>query len=278
MPEQVLPMITCCQAVKLAFEKTCIFRGRAKRSEYWFYFLFFQVIVFILAIIYLILFLDSLREIIRNQRGLNGAKEKISTPFPLIGFIILVFIVISLSVPLLSLSVRRLHDTGKSGFFLFLLFIPLGGLIIIIIFLVLDSQRSTNEYGPSVKYIIITNDPLLTDSRFMSVSENPYFNPQIYSGDPMPYPYPNDAYQQFPQINQSPQAIEKEFIVGEKNQQIVKPGNLDIIEQKNIPTTDGQNLKIIEEQNQQIFEQQSQQINEQENQQIDEQQNKKEDN
>lgn len=309
MSEQVLPMISCCLAVKLAFEKTCVFRGRARRSEFWFYFLFAHIIVFVPAIIYIILFFDWIKENVKNQNGLNESNEKITIRFPLIGFIILIVIVISMSVPLISLSVRRLHDTGKSGLFLFLFLIPIGGMIVLFIFLVEDSQRITNEYGPSIKYLNINPDPLLTNS--MSVAENPYINPQVYPGNPMQYPYPNDTYQQYPQINQPPpQIIENEYIIGEQNQQIVKPRNLDIVEPKYIPTLDGQNLKIIDEQgnqvinlkenhvitlqdsqqinlqedqvinlqdNQQINLQENQQINLQENQQIDGQQNKKED-
>ena len=53
---------------------------------------------------------------------------------------------------MLPLSVRRLHDTGKSGWFILLGLIPFVGGIILLIFFCMDSQPETNEYGPSPKY------------------------------------------------------------------------------------------------------------------------------
>lgn len=55
-------------------------------------------------------------------------------------------------VPSLALSVRRLHDIGKSGVYLLFYLIPLAGPIIMIVFFATDSDRFTNLYGPSPKY------------------------------------------------------------------------------------------------------------------------------
>ena len=55
-------------------------------------------------------------------------------------------------VPSLALSVRRLHDIGKSGVYLLFYVIPLAGPIIMIVFFATDSDRFTNLYGPSPKY------------------------------------------------------------------------------------------------------------------------------
>ncbi|MDR2934962.1 MAG: DUF805 domain-containing protein, partial [Candidatus Adiutrix sp.] len=49
------------------------------------------------------------------------------------------------------LGIRRLHDIGKSGWWLLLLLIPLVGAIIILVFLCLDSQPGENQYGPNPK-------------------------------------------------------------------------------------------------------------------------------
>ena len=49
------------------------------------------------------------------------------------------------------MSVRRLHDTGRSGWWLLIGLIPIIGVIVLLIFFVLDSQVGTNEYGPSPK-------------------------------------------------------------------------------------------------------------------------------
>lgn len=55
-------------------------------------------------------------------------------------------------VPSIAVSVRRLHDVGKSGWFLLLALIPIVGAIILIVWAATDSQRGSNQYGVSVKY------------------------------------------------------------------------------------------------------------------------------
>lgn len=55
-------------------------------------------------------------------------------------------------VPMISLQVRRLHDIGKSGWFILIGATPMIGGIILIVFYCIDSQRGTNGYGPSEKY------------------------------------------------------------------------------------------------------------------------------
>ena len=58
-------------------------------------------------------------------------------------------------VPTWALTVRRLHDIGKSGWFALLSLIPYVGSIIIIIFAAMDSQPGPNQYGPNPKENII---------------------------------------------------------------------------------------------------------------------------
>lgn len=98
------------------------FEGRASRSEYWFFILF--NILFALGA----LLIDAV----------------IGTE---IVFYFLYAIVVFL--PGLALSVRRLHDVGKSGWMLLLLIIPLIGVIWIFILSITDSDTGNNEYGPN---------------------------------------------------------------------------------------------------------------------------------
>lgn len=58
---------------------------------------------------------------------------------------------IAVFIPSLAVTVRRLHDTGRSGWWLLLMFIPLIGPIILLVFLLTDSQPGTNKYGPNPK-------------------------------------------------------------------------------------------------------------------------------
>lgn len=91
------------------------FSGRARRKEYWLMMVWNMIFGLIPIVGWLVLFLSCI-----------GA---------------------------ISLAVRRLHDSGKSGFFLLLGLIPFIGAIILFVFYCQDSERGTNKWGPSSKYI-----------------------------------------------------------------------------------------------------------------------------
>ena len=59
---------------------------------------------------------------------------------------------LAIFIPNLAVIVRRLHDTGKSGWLYFTAFIPLGG-ILLIVFLALEGDRGVNKYGPDPKQL-----------------------------------------------------------------------------------------------------------------------------
>lgn len=65
---------------------------------------------------------------------------------------------LAMIIPGLAVAVRRLHDTGKSGFFILLAFIPLIGAIWILILLFTDSDFGENKYGPNPKGIGNTDE------------------------------------------------------------------------------------------------------------------------
>ena len=66
-------------------------------------------------------------------------------------FLYLVYI-IGMIVPSVAVAVRRLHDTDKSGALFLLLLLPLIGSIILLVFYLIDGDRTANRYGPSPKY------------------------------------------------------------------------------------------------------------------------------
>lgn len=116
-------------AVKSGFSNYVNFQGRARRSEFWFWVLFVILVSFVAG------FLDGML-------GLAGP-----TGYgPLGGLVTLALI-----LPGIAISVRRLHDTGRSGFWLFISLIPLIGAIVLIIFYIGDSQPGSNKYGASPK-------------------------------------------------------------------------------------------------------------------------------
>ena len=114
-----------------AFKQYATFSGRAQRSEFWFFILFYMIGFSVLTVI------DTFIGTYNVEAGI-GALGGI---FVLVHFL-----------PALAVSVRRLHDIGKSGWWYLLNLIPLIGPIVIIIFAVLDSKED-NEYGPNPKSI-----------------------------------------------------------------------------------------------------------------------------
>lgn len=106
------------EAVKACFGKYATFEGRARRSEYWFFTLFNFLVSLLLGWI------------------------------PVLGWLIC----LALFLPGLAVCVRRLHDTGRSGWWFLLVLIPVVNLILIY-FYILDSTPGTNEYGANPKGI-----------------------------------------------------------------------------------------------------------------------------
>ena len=114
------------EAVQTCFSKYATFSGRARRSEYWYFFLCYTILTGILSFL------------ARNSTVLGYVSGVIE---------------IALFIPMLAVSVRRLHDIGKSGWFYLIGLIPLVGLIIMIVWYVRDSDPGQNMYGPNPKGI-----------------------------------------------------------------------------------------------------------------------------
>ncbi len=58
---------------------------------------------------------------------------------------------LALLIPGIAVAVRRLHDTSRSAWWLLIAFIPLIGAIVLLVFMVMDSQQGENQYGPNPK-------------------------------------------------------------------------------------------------------------------------------
>jgi uncharacterized membrane protein YhaH (DUF805 family) len=106
-----------------AFKNYANFSGRARRKEYWMFFLIYSLLYVGLSLI----------------DGLLGSAW-LSSIFSLV-----------LLIPSISYAARRLHDTGRSGWWQLLYLIPLIGIIVVIVFLAQDSHEE-NEYGISPKF------------------------------------------------------------------------------------------------------------------------------
>ena len=133
--------INLISAYKSMLKKYARFNGRSRRSEYWLANLANTIIIFGFSIVVNILL--AIAFAVNN----NGEPSVLFSFFSLI----IGLYMCALFVPGLALSVRRLHDTGRSGWFLLLNLIPYVGGIIIFVFMVLDSTPGPNQYGPNPK-------------------------------------------------------------------------------------------------------------------------------
>ena len=125
--------MTFTSAIATCFRKYADFSGRARRSEYW-KFMFFTMIVEVLTT-------AVFTTIIPIVVDINGSE------------ISLIYLAACLifALPKLAVSVRRLHDIGKSGWFYLISLIPVVGQIIFFIWCVKDSEPRTNKYGHDPK-------------------------------------------------------------------------------------------------------------------------------
>lgn len=109
------------------------FSGRARRQEFWMYMLFYSIFGIILYGVAVI--------------GMAMQSEGII----LLGMGIYILYALALLLPTLAITVRRLHDTGRSGFWYFIGFVPLVGGIILLVFCCLDSENGNNQWGSNPK-------------------------------------------------------------------------------------------------------------------------------
>ena len=112
----------------ICLSKFADFSGRARRREYW----TFALVNCLIAMLLLIL-------------GLAFGEDS-----PASNIMVTIFYLIML-VPNLSVSVRRLHDIGKSGWWLFIGLIPLIGSLILLVWALMDSEPGENQYGKNPK-------------------------------------------------------------------------------------------------------------------------------
>ena len=114
-------------------QKYADFTGRATRSEYWYFVLFYLLLSAGLMIV------DALLGWFNSELGI-GVLSGIYT--------------LALMIPSLSVTVRRLHDTGRSAWWLLVGLIPIVGGIVLLVFFVQDSQDAVNRFGTNPKTVL----------------------------------------------------------------------------------------------------------------------------
>jgi len=113
-------------------KKYAVFSGRSRRSEYWYYMLVYLVIYAALAMV----------DVVMGTFSYTSGVGLLSGIFAL-----------ALLLPSIGVGIRRLHDTGRSGWWLLLGLIPVVG-IVLLLFLAQDSEAGTNRFGPNPKEAI----------------------------------------------------------------------------------------------------------------------------
>lgn len=108
----------------VVLSKYAVFDGRSHREEYWMFTLCNLIIIVVLMILAAMIGLHLI----------IGTLYKLAVVFPSI-----------------AVTIRRLHDTGRSGWWCLIGFIPILGAIVLIIYMAQDSLPGTNRYGPNPK-------------------------------------------------------------------------------------------------------------------------------
>ena len=108
----------------LMTQKYASFSGRARRMEYWMFFLVYFVIALVIGVV----------------EGLLSIGGYLTGIFALVHLL-----------PSLGVTVRRLHDTGRSGWWLLVALVPLIGALVLLFFMLSAGKPETNAYGPNPK-------------------------------------------------------------------------------------------------------------------------------
>lgn len=106
--------MTFSESIQICFSKYADFNGRAKRPEYW-WFVLFTVLV---------------------SLALSMVSEIVSGIFSL-----------AVLLPSIAAAARRLHDTGRSGWWQLIVLLPIIGIIVLIVFLAQEGSAETNQFG-----------------------------------------------------------------------------------------------------------------------------------
>jgi uncharacterized membrane protein YhaH (DUF805 family) len=112
------------QAVKTCFSKYVDFHGRAPRSEYWYFVLFYALVMLATAVAGFLL---------------GGTRLVIVGP---------ILVLLAIFLPSLAVQVRRLHDTNAAGWWILLAFIPYLGGLIMIVWYCIKGTAGENRFGP----------------------------------------------------------------------------------------------------------------------------------
>jgi uncharacterized membrane protein YhaH (DUF805 family) len=113
-----------------ALKKYAVFHGRSRRAEYWYFVLFNLIVAIVLAAI------DSLLGTFSSAQNIGLLSGIYS---------------LAVLIPTLAVTIRRLHDIDRSGWWILINLVPLIGTIVLLVFALMDGTPGDNRYGPNPK-------------------------------------------------------------------------------------------------------------------------------
>ncbi|WP_275001279.1 DUF805 domain-containing protein [Promicromonospora iranensis] len=137
------------ESVRTCLRKYGVFSGRARPAEYWFWYL---AVMAVYAVIFATLIIPALvtMDPVTEEPGVLGT----------IGMSLWAIVAFATFVPLISAAIRRLHDTGRSGWFYLLNLVPFVGGIIVIVLLALPGENGPNRFGPDPRAQALPPQPV----------------------------------------------------------------------------------------------------------------------
>jgi uncharacterized membrane protein YhaH (DUF805 family) len=113
-----------------ALKKYAVFSGRARRTEFWYFVLFNIIVTIVLSLIDRLIGTFSGTANLGILSGIYG---------------------LAVVIPTLAVTVRRLHDTDRTGWWILIGLIPLIGTIVLLVFYLTPGTPGSNRYGPDPK-------------------------------------------------------------------------------------------------------------------------------
>ena len=121
------------ESIRAFFSRYTDFQGRTPRSGYWWVVLFLVAVSFVMWAVDMVLFEGIYPQTLLEQGFGPGSILFIAATF----------------IPNLALGFRRLHDTGRSAWWILIGLVPIVGAIVLLVFYLLPSTPGSNQYGPN---------------------------------------------------------------------------------------------------------------------------------
>jgi len=143
------------QSIKSVFRQYATFSGRARRSEYWWFTLFNFLVSLPGQILFLAVYLGSVIPALADATNADGTlrddwAKDIDWGALVLSYVPGFLVALALFLPGLAVVVRRLHDTGRSGWWYLISFLPFVG-VVLLVFMFMDGEPYDNQYGPDPK-------------------------------------------------------------------------------------------------------------------------------